>query len=429
MREESDVNMASNRMCPISRLLAPWCLGLSLLAAGCAPTRPAVDAQTLERRSLEYDAMTEESARQMMHRLLRRIRQELEDYQEGRVTEPPVVDVLVLSGGGDFGAFGVGFLRGWGSVSDPAWKRPTFDAVSGVSTGALIAPFAFVGDPDSYERAATLYTEPRPEWFRRRGPLFFLPSQKSFVRVDGLKRDIERELSEAFVRRIAEEAETGRVLGVLGTNLDLGRRRSWDLAYEARKAGPDKSIDRLVSILLASSAIPGAFPAVEIDDFLYADGALTSNILYEESMRSSNGLTSMWAAQNPGVPMPLTRYWVVINGQLDPIPQVTQPTWINVVLSGLGTAGRSATQTSLQNLAAQLELINKSGIGTKELHVISIPGNWRPPTAGRFQRETMQALAELGTKLGADPSSWHTLVRPETGASTDILPGPNAETP
>ncbi|MFO0005246.1 MAG: patatin-like phospholipase family protein, partial [bacterium] len=66
--------------------------------------------------------------------------------RERRAKDPnATLDVLAISGGGDWGAFGTGLLRGWGEVTDPAMKRPKFDVVSGVSTGALIAPFAYLG--------------------------------------------------------------------------------------------------------------------------------------------------------------------------------------------------------------------------------------------------------------------------------------------
>ena len=48
---------------------------------------------------------------------------------------------LAISGGGDDGAFGAGLLAGWSARGD----RPVFGLVTGVSTGALSAPFAFLG--------------------------------------------------------------------------------------------------------------------------------------------------------------------------------------------------------------------------------------------------------------------------------------------
>src|ERR1700750_1846627 len=87
--------------------------------------------------------------------------------------DPPVVDILIISGGGDWGAFGTGFLKGWGKIpkSDPM-ARPDFDIVTGVSTGALIAPFAYIGSEAAIEQIVKLYRNPQPDWVKKRF-LFF----------------------------------------------------------------------------------------------------------------------------------------------------------------------------------------------------------------------------------------------------------------
>ena len=76
---------------------------------------------------------------------------------EYATSKEQVFDILVLSGGGELGAFGAGFLRSWGEVSKPSYQRPIFDSVSGISTGALIAPFAFIGTDKAYNDIVELY--------------------------------------------------------------------------------------------------------------------------------------------------------------------------------------------------------------------------------------------------------------------------------
>jgi len=380
-------------------------------ALGCStPPREQITEQALSQRQIEYLRQVEEVGIEATRDLVHRLRQRLDDYQQGRAEKPPVLEILIISGGGDFGAFGAGFLQGWGSVTDPAFARPQFDAVTGVSTGALIAPFAFLGDEESYARAVKLYRNPKPDWVTRRGLFFFLPHNQSLVRIDGLKRDVRAEFDKAFITRVAEETASGRLLAVGTTNLDFGRQRSWDLGEEAGACLARGSMDQFVNILLASSAVPGAFPPVKIGPYLYADGAISTNILYNASLRSSTGLPAIWAAEYPGVPMPLARYWVVVNSQLDPVPQITQMRWLDVTRVSLAVAVRSATKTSLQHLAAQLELLNTSGFAPCELRYVSIPDDWRPPRPGRFDPETMQSLADLGFRMGCDPASWRTRV-------------------
>jgi hypothetical protein len=94
---------------------------------------------------------------------------------DARPGEPVVWNLMLISGGGDWGAFGAGFIKGWSHVQGPLTK-PEFDVVTGVSTGALIAPFAFLGDDNSIESVVTLYRNPKPDWVKTRWPFYFLPA-------------------------------------------------------------------------------------------------------------------------------------------------------------------------------------------------------------------------------------------------------------
>ena len=72
--------------------------------------------------------------------------------------------------------------------------RPQFDIVTGVSTGALIAPFAFLGTDDAIERIVQLYRHPKPDWVKHRGFLYFLPNHISFAEVPGLEREMREQI-------------------------------------------------------------------------------------------------------------------------------------------------------------------------------------------------------------------------------------------
>ena len=87
-------------------------------------------------------------------------------------------DFLLLSGGGDRGAFGTGFLLGWSTVASGANALPKFDGVSGVSTGAFIAPFAFLGTHADYETIDRLFRNPKLDWVEQRG-MFFCPRMRA----------------------------------------------------------------------------------------------------------------------------------------------------------------------------------------------------------------------------------------------------------
>src|SRR5262249_55597845 len=161
----------------------------------------------------------------------------------GLEPEPPGFEVLIISGGGDWGAFGTGFLRGWGRVSGPL-ARPRFTAVSGVSTGALIAPFAFLGDEKSLETVEALYRNPTPVWF--------LPSHQSFAKVPGLEREVRNTMDLSRIARIAHEGRAGRLLLVNTTNLDDASSRVWDLVAESARAVETGDPSRVHDVMLAS---------------------------------------------------------------------------------------------------------------------------------------------------------------------------------
>jgi len=188
-------------------------------------------------------------------------------------------DVLVLSGGGAFGAFGAGFLQEWGTVNDPEFARPQFDTVSGISTGAMIAPYAFVGTPEAYETVVVFYQNPGDSWVRRRGIIPYLPGSVSIFDVSKLHDQIRSAVTPELIRGLAQGAEENRRLLIGATSVDYGLLRVWDLAKAAREKPFEESSDLAVSTLLASSAIPGAFPPILIDNLMYVDGGAAMSVV------------------------------------------------------------------------------------------------------------------------------------------------------
>lgn len=331
---------------------------------------------------------------------------------EGAGLDGPVCDVLALSGGGDFGAFGSGFLLGWGETPEATDRRPDFDGVSGVSTGSLIAPFAFLGDEGSLQQIDQFYRNPRQDWIKTRGWFFFLPMFPSFMEIPGLDRDIRGAIDEAFIRRIAARASEGRVLLVSATNLDLGTQRAWDLGGYATRMQTPSDIDRIHRMMFASSAIPAVFPPIEIDGFLYADGGVTANVLLRLDPSSPTGFPQTWQRIHPGRPMPRIRYWIIVNNQLRQPPATVRTRWPSIFGPSLATAIRSATVAEIRWLAAQADYTN-AAFGTNiEVRSVAIPDDWRPPVKGDFQKPTMDSLSDLGREMGKDPRSWTLWTRP-----------------
>jgi len=202
---------------------------------------------------------------------------------------------LALSTGGGDGAFGAGLLSGW-SLSG---KRPEFSVVTGVSTGALMAPFAFIGSsPD--DGLTTAYTP------YNAGDIFEdVKTPESLVDTWPLRRLIAKEVTPELLAEVAEAHRKGRRLFVATTNLDAQRGVIWNMGAIAAK-GDDAALKLFRDVLAASTAIPGLFPPVLIDveangkktQEMHADGGITAQVFVApETMINSSSTTRIPAAQ------------------------------------------------------------------------------------------------------------------------------------
>ena len=167
-------------------------------------------------------------------------------------------------------------------------------------------------------------------------------------------------------------------------------------------------LERIHNIMLASAGIPGAFPFRMIDDELYVDGGVTGNIIYGGRIAEEDSLPARWQKTYPKLPIPKMRFWVIFNNQFRPVPVVTAPNWPAVIQRSLETSTRAATATAVRHLFAMAEISRLKRKADVEVRIVSIPGDWFPPVPGIFIKETMNNLADLGEKMGADPASWST---------------------
>lgn len=399
------------RRTPLRFILHPssFILLFLLLPAACTyQHRPARTRQDLLELRAEDRRKNTDDLRTIFARLLDRTHAQYQDYAAGRRPAPPTLDILIISGGGDWGAFGAGFLKGWASVpkSDPM-AMPDFAAVTGVSTGALIAPFAFVGTDASIDRVVHLYRNPKKDWVVQRGVLYFLPNHISFAEVPGLERELRTNVDPPFVHQIASAGADGRLLAVNTSNVDDGSPRVFDLVDEARRADATGDLRRIHNVMLASAGIPGAFPFRVIDNQMYVDGGITGNIIYGGRLSEDDTLPALWQANFPEFPIPRIRYWVIFNNQIQPPPQVTEPNWPAVVTRSLEMSTRAATKTALRHLHATAEISRLKRHADIQVYTVSIPDDWTPPVPGVFQKETMNNLADLGQYLGAHPGAWN----------------------
>ena len=226
----------------------------------------------------------------------------------------PPKRVLALSGGGMYGAYSTGVLVGWTANGD----RPTFDVVTGVSTGGLIATYAFLGS--QYDRQLTeLYTNvSRPDIYRKRviGSALFSDSAASSA---PLKRLIDEQVDDSILQAVASAHNCGRRLFVATTNIDTRRLVIWDLGAIASSGRPDAK-DLYRKVLLASASPPGFFPPVPIEvevngkkfTEMHVDGGATSGVF----LRASTLHIDPAAIKGGEQPLAGSEAYVIVAGKL-----------------------------------------------------------------------------------------------------------------
>ena len=167
-------------------------------------------------------------------------------------------------------------------------------------------------------------------------------------------------------------------------------------------------MERFHSILLASWGIPGAFPYRVIDGAMYVDGGVTSNMIFGGRIPEENRLPALWQSLNPDVLMPKLRYWVIFNNQFRFPPQVTQARWPEIMGRAMIMSTQTSTVSAMRHLFAQVEIARLKYHADTQVRVIAVPDTWVPPSPGQFQKDVMNALADMGEQMGADPASWRT---------------------
>ena len=305
------------------------------------------------------------------------------------------VDVLALSGGAEDGAYGAGFLKGWSERGD----RPVFTVVTGISTGALIAPFAFLG-PRYDDVIQRLYTESS-----QKNIVLLSPMQALFGASLGdtapLRKILSEEIDEAFVAELAAEAKKGRLLHIGTTNLDAQRPVVWEITEIALSGRPDAP--KLIrEIMLASASIPGAFPPVLIDVVIdgkryqevHVDGGVIRQIFVYPRDLDIRKLQSI-LQMNPRKNM-----WLIRNSKVD-------PEYKPVSLSVGDIAERSFyTLTKYQGRG---DLVNITSLAKRDgfkLHVTNVPKNFYVPLKEVFDRNYMRALYRVGYEKGRSKNAW-----------------------
>lgn len=304
-----------------------------------------------------------------------------------------VVSYLALSGGGSNGAFGSGLLNGWTANG----TRPEFEVVSGVSTGALMAPFAFLG-PAYDNPLREIYTEYSTRDLVRPQVLAGLVGGSSLTDTAPLRDMIAKYVDWKLFKAIANEHAKGRRLLVGTTNIDADRPVIWNMGQIAQR-GTREALELFRSVLLASAALPGLFPPVFVK--VSADGKT-----YEE-MHVDGGTTdnAFLIPQNAnlkafGDPGWKRKLYIIANDKTGPAPDVTKAKTMDIL-------GRSMATLIKQQLEGDLiKLYLRSKKNDVDYNEMSIPSSFREKAKEAFDKEYMRKLYDLGYQMGKAGIEW-----------------------
>jgi predicted acylesterase/phospholipase RssA len=314
----------------------------------------------------------------------------------GAEKHQPVSNLLAISGGAEDGAFGAGLLVGW---SD-AGTRPTFDLVTGVSSGALIAPFAFLGREHDSQLREIFTKYGRKDVFTYNVPSLLEGS--ALVDDAPLARLIEKYVDAAFLQEIAGERIKGRILLIGTTNLDTQRPVMWDMGRIAMSNSRD-AIALFRKILLASATLPGVFAPVRIQvrvggqnyDELHVDGGVTRQVFIAPSMFSFASHD-----QKTGGPAAKPRLFVIRNGKIDPEWQSVNENVLSITQRSISTLIKNQ---GIGDLYRIYSVTRRDGI---DFNLASIPADFSDTSDEPFDQKYMIALFDRGYNLANHNYLW-----------------------
>ncbi len=303
---------------------------------------------------------------------------------------------LALSGGGANGAFGAGLLKGWSE----AGTRPAFSIVTGVSTGALIAPFAFVG-PEYDGHLEKLFTTTHTEDIFRLRALLSIFGGDSFSDTSPLWELLARYIDEAFLGRVAGEHAKGRSLWIGTTNLDAQRPVIWDMGAIAASKHP-RAAELFRAVMLASSAIGGAFPPVYIPveadgqryDEMHVDGGTSNQVfLYPAALDMRD------ASEQAGVQRK-REVFVIRNARISPQWEAVEPRFGQIAVRSV------ATLIKTQGIGDLFRIYVGARRDGMAYHLASIPDDFQAESRSQFDPVYMRQLFDFAYELARNGYPW-----------------------
>jgi len=308
----------------------------------------------------------------------------------------PIVNLLAISSGGNEGAFAAGLLVGWTQTG----RRPRFEVVTGVSAGALIAPFAFLGP--AYDRQlVTMWTRYSTRDLIIKMPLTAMFGGSALADTGPLADLIAHYVDRPFLDNIAAEYRKGRILLIGTTNLDAQRPVVWNMTQIAASRHP-QAVTLFRQVILASASIPGIFPPVHIRveargearEEMHVDGGTTQKVFIAPLQLRLHMLDPLYSAP------PQFRIFVINNARMAPEWEAPKDESRAIAERSLRTLSKSQGAGDLIRLYL---LAKRDGA---EFNLAFIPSDFRARSHEPFDREYMRALFDVGFVQGRAGDRW-----------------------
>ncbi len=296
------------------------------------------------------------------------------------------LNMLSLSGGGQNGAFGAGFLAGWRESG----RRPELDVVAGVSTGALLATHAFLGTPADDAALEKMYTTiTKDDIYENYGILdLALGRAHSLKDTAPFRALIAEYITAETLERVAAAYDDYRRIYVATTNIDYDQTWVWDMGRIAK----DGQLALYRKVLLASASFPIVFPPVEIDGHLFVDGAARSNLVIPSTTGTERPKPSLYGPGN---------FYLIDNGKIENPPEALRKAFGDIAATTISVMMNTSMQAALTRTYVGVRFQGHN------FNMVAIP---KGVTIGvdplAFDPKQMRAAFDAGRALAKQPDPW-----------------------
>ena len=381
----------------IALLLALFgCAGGCVLTKGLKrePIPPEVRDARLSDASLSGSQYTPVDP-QMIAALKRSLQHSCDIERAAHQEETTPINILAISGGGMYGAFDVGVLNGWSESG----KRPKFDIVTGISTGAFIATYAFLGT-EYDEKLRDDYVLARPKDIYKKRRWISILNSDSFASSEPLRKKLDEAVTPELLAEVAKAHAEGRRLYVGTTNLDTRRAVIWDMGAIASSGKPD-ALELYRKIILASGALPGLFPPVLID--IEVDGKKYQELHVDGGVTASVFVPMALAECEPRKPCGRegSHVYVISSGKLYADSDTVRRQFLSVTYDSIYAMLYAGARNDI------FRIFNQSLLCGMDFHLIAIPQKVALNlNMLSFEPKELRKLYEIGREMGRTQKGW-----------------------